>query len=153
MKVDGRLRHSELPARTRHPIIISSHHGLARLIAEDSHVKLHHAGIEHTLGVVRQDFYLPQGRSTIRRALRQCIKFLMQHAMPQPPNMANLPTKRLQGLVRVFTNVRLDCFGPFHVVIGRKTVKRYAYSSPASQPPRLLSSDRGKNKKYFIPSH
>ena len=70
MKVDGRLRHAELPDRTRHPIIISFHHRLARLIAEDRHVKLHHTRIEHTLGVVRQDFYLPQGRSTIRRALR-----------------------------------------------------------------------------------
>jgi transposase InsO family protein len=45
--------------------------------------------------------------------------------MPQPPRMANLPKERLQGFVRVFTNVGLDCFGPFHVVIGRKTVKRY----------------------------
>ncbi|KAI9549120.1 hypothetical protein GHT06_007526 [Daphnia sinensis] len=125
MKVDGRLRHAELPARTRHPIIISSHHHLTRLIVEDRHVRLHHAGIEHTLSVVRQDFYLPQGRSTIRRALRQCIKCRIQHAMPQPPRMANLPKERLQGFVRVFTNAGLDCFGPFHVVIGRKTVKRY----------------------------
>jgi hypothetical protein len=65
---------------------------------------LHHAGIEHTLSVVRQDFYLPQGRSTIRRALRQYIKCRMQHAMPQPPRMANLSKERLQGFVRVFTN-------------------------------------------------
>jgi hypothetical protein len=61
MKVDGRLRHAELPARTRHPIIISSHHRLTMLIVEDRHAKLHHAGIEHILSVIRQDFYLPPG--------------------------------------------------------------------------------------------
>ena len=39
--------------------------------------------------------------------------------------MASLPKERLQGFVRPFTNVGLDCFGPFKVVIGRKSVKRW----------------------------
>ena len=39
--------------------------------------------------------------------------------------MANLPRERLEAFIRVFTNVGLDCFGPFNVVIGRRSSKRY----------------------------
>lgn len=39
--------------------------------------------------------------------------------------MASLPKERLQAFTRVFTNIGLDCFGPFQVVVCRRTVKRY----------------------------
>jgi transposase InsO family protein len=125
LKVDGRLQHAELPARTRHPIIIAADHHLSKLIIEDCHFKVHHSGVEHTLSVVRQNFYLLQGRRAIRRILGKCIKCRTLHALPQAPRMASLPKERLQAFARAFTNVGLDCFGPFQVVICRRTVKRY----------------------------
>nr|CAH0105425.1 unnamed protein product [Daphnia galeata] len=72
LKVDGRLEHAQLPARTRHPIIIAADHPLTKLIINDHHVKIHHAGVEHTLSVVREQFYLLQGRRAIRRTLAKC---------------------------------------------------------------------------------
>jgi hypothetical protein len=45
--------------------------------------------------------------------------------LPQAPKLAGLPKECLQAFLRVFTNFCLDCFGPFHVVIGRRSVKRY----------------------------
>ena len=125
MRVDGRLEHAELPARTRHPIIIAPDHPLTRLIVEDAHLKVHHSGVEHTLSIVRQKFYLPQGRRAIRRTLAKCVKCRILHGISRAPIMANLPKERLEAFVRVFTNVGLDCFGPFQVVIGRRSVKRY----------------------------
>ena len=45
--------------------------------------------------------------------------------MPQPPFMAPLPKRRLEAFCPPFTNVGLDFFGPFYVVIGRRREKRY----------------------------
>lgn len=45
--------------------------------------------------------------------------------MPQAPILAGLPKECLQAFLRVFPNFGLGCFGPFHVVIGRRSVKRY----------------------------
>jgi hypothetical protein len=123
LKVDGRLGHAMLPARTCNPIIIAPDHPLTRLIISDRHLQLLHSGVEHTLSVVREQFYLPQGRRAIRRTLAQCTKCKMLRAMPQAPRMASLPKERLVPFLRVFTNVGLDCFGPFQVVIGRRSVK------------------------------
>ncbi|XP_045023683.1 uncharacterized protein LOC123468090 [Daphnia magna] len=125
MKVDGRLEHAELPARTRHPTIIAPNHPMTRLIIEDCHQKVRHSGVEHTLSILREQYYLPQGRRAIRRALRKCVKCKLLRSLPQAPKMASLPKERLQAFLRVFTNVGLDCFGPFQVVIGRRSVKRY----------------------------
>jgi hypothetical protein len=48
LKVDGRLEHDQLPVRTRHSIIIAADNPLTKLIINDRHVKIHHAGVEHT---------------------------------------------------------------------------------------------------------
>ncbi|XP_032785664.2 uncharacterized protein LOC116923312 [Daphnia magna] len=125
LEVDGRLGHAVMPARTRNPIIIAPDHPLTRLIISDRHLQLLHSGVEHTLSVVREQFYLPQGRRAIRRTLAQRTKCKMLRAMPQAPRMASLPKERLVPSLRVFTNVGLDCFGPFQVVIGRRSVKRW----------------------------
>jgi hypothetical protein len=125
LKVNGRLEHAELPARTRHPVIIAPDHPLTKLIIEDCHRQVHHSGVEHTLSFVREQFFLPQGRRAIRETLANCVKCKILHSLPKAQRMANLPKERLQGFLRVFTNIGLDCFGPFNVVILRRSVKRY----------------------------
>jgi hypothetical protein len=42
------LEHDQLPVRTRHSIIIAADNPLTKLIINDRHVKIHHAGVEHT---------------------------------------------------------------------------------------------------------
>ena len=117
LKVDGRLEHAELPARTRHPVIIAPDHPLTKLIIEDCHRQVHNSGVEHTLSIVREQFFLPQGRRAIRRTLANCVECKILHSLPKAQRMANLHKERLQGFLRVFTNVGLDCFGPFNVVM------------------------------------
>ncbi len=113
LKVDGRLSHAVLPARTCNPIIIAPDLPLTRLIVSDRHLQLLHSGVEYTLSVVREQFYLPQERRAIRRTLAQCTKCKLLRAMSQAPRMASLPKKRLVSFLRVFTNVGLDCLDPF----------------------------------------
>lgn len=125
MKVDGRLKHAELPEHSRHPIILAADHRLTSLIIADAHDEINHAGVEHTLSVVRRKYYLTQGRRAVRKTLARCVKCRRRCAQPRPPIMANLPKERLLPFVRPFSTSGLDFFGPFNTVIGRRTEKRY----------------------------
>jgi hypothetical protein len=50
----------------------------------------------------------------------------MQRAKPAPPMMAPLPKPRVEPFKPAFTNIGLDFFGPFVVIIGRRREKRWA---------------------------
>lgn len=100
MKLDGRLEHAELPACTRKLIIMALDHPLTKLIIEDCHQIVWHSGVEHILSILRKQYYLPRGRRAILRNQRRAF-------------------------LRVFTNVGLDFFGPFQVVVGRRSFKIY----------------------------
>ena len=89
MKVDGRLEHAELPARTRHPIIIAPDHPLTKLIIEDCHQKVQHSGVEQTSNILREQYYLPQGRRTIRLILRK----VQTLTLPTPSTENGKPAK------------------------------------------------------------
>lgn len=87
---------------------------------------VNHAGVEHTLSVVKRKYYLTQGRLAVRKTLACCVevKCRRRSAQPRPPIMANLPKERLLPF-RPFSNSFLDFFGPFKAVIGRRKEKRY----------------------------
>lgn len=125
MKVDGRLKHAKLPQHARQPVILPSDHRLTSLIIADAHNEINHAGVEHTLSIVRRKYYLTKGRRSIRKTLARCVKCRRRCAQPQPPIMASLPKERLLPFVRPFSTSGLDFFGPFNTVIGRRTEKRY----------------------------
>jgi hypothetical protein len=124
MKVDGRLKHAKLPQHARQPVIIPSDHRLTSLIIADAHNEINHAGVEHTLSIVRRKYFLTKGRRSVRKTLARCVKCRRRRAQPQPPIMASLPKEKLP-FVRPFSTSGLDFFGPFNTVIGRRTENRY----------------------------
>ncbi len=62
LKVDGRLKHAKLPKHARQPVILPSDHYLTSLIVADAHNEINHAGVEHTLSIVRRKYYFTKGR-------------------------------------------------------------------------------------------
>jgi hypothetical protein len=67
LRVGGRIHKAELPEEEKHPIILSSDHPAVELFVQDIHRREMHAGVEHTLSVVRQRFWLIKGSATIRK--------------------------------------------------------------------------------------
>jgi hypothetical protein len=68
LRVGGRIHKAELPEEEKHPIILPSDHPAIELFAQDIHRREMHAGVEHTLSVVRQRFWLIKGRATIAKS-------------------------------------------------------------------------------------
>ncbi|CAB4022309.1 Hypothetical predicted protein, partial [Paramuricea clavata] len=65
LPVGGRIHKAELPEEEKHPIILPSDHPAVELFVQDIHRREMHAGVEHTLSVVRHRFWLIKGRATI----------------------------------------------------------------------------------------
>ena len=108
----------------KHPIILPRHHDVTRLIVTSFHRKVLHSGAEHTLNELRQEYWIPKARSTIKWYIQRCAVCKKRRSRPQAPLMGDLPEARFDSQ-HAFSSVGLDFFGPLHVRVGRKTERRY----------------------------
>ncbi|CAM1307174.1 Uncharacterised protein r2_g1709 [Pycnogonum litorale] len=125
MKVGGRLSNARLNASSKNPIILPKDHSVTNSIIEWYHRMYGHVGREHVLSLIRQKFWILHARSAIRKVLSKCVQCRKLNASPNRQIMANLPPDRLEYGNAPFTNVGVDCFGPFLVTVKRSKVKRY----------------------------
>jgi hypothetical protein len=126
IRVGGRLENTYEPYDARHPVVLDSDHCLTNWLVMEAHCNTAHAGVERTLAEVRSKYWPLKGRRAIRRIVKKCVNCKMQRAKPAPPMMASLPKSRVEPFKPAFTNIGLDFFGPFVVVIGRRREKRWA---------------------------
>ena len=124
LRAGGRLSNAPVPEATRHPAILSNNGEVTRLIIHDAHQRVLHAGIDHTLSELRQQYWMPKARSTVRRMLHGCAFCRNRRARPVQPKMADLPRHRFDT-TRPFFCVGLDFVGPLQVRRFRKTEKRW----------------------------
>ena len=124
IRVGGRLTKAPIPYEAKHQALLSPGHPLSRLLAQDIHERHFHVGREHTLALVRQQFWILRGKSFVRRIINECL-LSKRRAKPTVPVMASLPRERLALCKPPFTNTGVDYFGPISVKRGRVTEKRW----------------------------
>ena len=124
MRVGGRLHASQLPLTTKHPAILPRHHDVTRLLVVSFHRQVLHSGADHTLNELRQAYWIPKARSTIKSYLQSCAVCKKRRCRPQPPLMGELPESRFDSR-HAFSSVGMDFFGPVQVRVGRKIERRY----------------------------
>ena len=123
MSVGGRISEADEDI-SKHPYILSYKHPLVEKLVRYYHEKAH-VGTEWTLALIRKKFWITKARIVIKRVLKDCVTCRKLFRKPMVQRMAELPKERLEAFQSPFTNVGLDCFGPFFVKMGRATVKRY----------------------------
>ena len=124
--VGGRLCHAGVPNRAKSPIILPKDHRVSTLICQESHDDCH-VGTEWVLSQLRRRFWIIKARSIPKKIRRNCIVCKRLYAKPSVQRMADLPPERLDPCHPPFTIVGVDVyvFGPFSVVQGCSSVKRY----------------------------
>ncbi|XP_033637433.1 uncharacterized protein LOC117298338 [Asterias rubens] len=126
IRVGGRLRRAEiLSDAVKYPIVLDPQHHITKLIIRDYDEKLLHYGPERILAELRRKFWILRGREAIRRHQHQCFECRKWRAKPEVPKMGDLPPSRLRLFKPAFYSTGVDCFGPMHVKIGRRSEKRW----------------------------
>ena len=98
---------------------------LTNLFVLQVHTENYHSGISHTLAMLRDSYWVIQGKITVHAALKSCQickKFTVK--CYEIPSFGPLPTSRTQVL-HPFSHISLDYCGPFKVQEGNQKVKIY----------------------------
>ena len=125
IRVGGRLHSAPIDADAKHPVILPKGHPLVILLVRYYHRECGHSGIEHTLALARQKFWIVNARATVRSILNNCMSCRRRQAPVAKQKMASLPQDRVTPTYPPFTFTGVDLFGPYEVRRGRSTVKRY----------------------------
>ncbi|KFD71501.1 hypothetical protein M514_13579 [Trichuris suis] len=125
MRVGGRIRRADVDFSTKHPVVLPGESSLAHRIVWQRHLDLMHAGTERVLADLRAEFWITGGRRLVRRVLGKCLHCRKLSAVPKQIMMSDLPSERLDFHAPAFTNVGIDFFGPFEVIVKRSREKRY----------------------------
>jgi len=124
IRVGGRLHNAPIKNDAKHPAILPKKHHVTDLIITYYHRASGHSGVEYTLSLIRQNYWIIGARSSVRNIVNKCFNCRRRQASLQQ-KMASLPEDRITPSKPAFTYVGVDCFGPFTVRRGRTTAKRY----------------------------
>ncbi|XP_071123445.1 uncharacterized protein [Mytilus edulis] len=111
----GRLGAAQLSEGAKTPILLPKKNKVTELLIESMHRKNFHVGVSQTLSAMRQTYWIPQGRSEVKRVLRKCTICKRCEGGPyKMPLMPPLPKKRVNESAP-FTYTGVDYFGPIFV--------------------------------------
>ena len=92
----------------------------SKLVIERSHRRVLHYGVAQTLSELRKEYWVIQGRSAVRKIVRECLTCIRWEGAPfRTPDFAPLPEFVVTTGDKIsFAFVGLDYFGPMLVKTG-----------------------------------
>lgn len=97
LRCHGRMIRENLPESSIFPKLLPKNHAFTSLLINSFHEKLMHAGVSHTLSAIRREFWIPQGRTTVRNVLLNCRRCRRHQGGPyKMPKMAPYPPSRIE---------------------------------------------------------
>jgi len=116
-----------LPYSECHPIILADHR-IVQLLIANAHKAALHGGIQLTLRILRQRYWIISARSQIKWYIRSCITYERHRAVTADQLMGELPEHRVTPSA-LFTYIGVDYAGPIlltlRVARGQKPMKHY----------------------------
>ena len=123
IRCHGRMIHAELSEDAANSKLLPKDHHFTRLVIQDVHEKLYHAGVSHTLAQLRKQYWIPQGRATVKKVLRHFLICRKYEGGPfRLPAMAPWPRERVSKATP-FTYTGLDYLGPLYIKEKAETSK------------------------------
>jgi transposase InsO family protein len=111
LKCRGRIHNAPLDELTKFPYLLPAKHPFTNLVVNDAHSRLLHAGASSTITFLRQKYWIPSIRQTVKTILRKCTRCMKvigrPYSAPDPPP---LPKSRVSD-VNPFTYTGVDFSG------------------------------------------
>lgn len=74
LRVGGRIKHASIMHDNKHPALLPKDHHITHLIVKNEHTRNWHAGVQATLYMIRQKYWIISGRITVRRIIYQYLR-------------------------------------------------------------------------------
>jgi hypothetical protein len=128
LRVGGRLQQSDLPYQTMHQIILPHNYHLTKLIVLHEHIRLHHAGPQLLIASLRNNYWIPKIKNTVRMVIHQCLTCYRLKVQASQQLVGQLPSSRVRPS-RAFETAGVDYAGPVMIKQGsprsKSTIKGY----------------------------
>lgn len=113
IRVGGRLQHSTLTYKERHPVILAKRGHLSLLLVRDAHSRTLHGGPQLTRSVLTRRYWIVHANSLIRAVIHACTK-CVRFRGSTAQQMGQLPVDRVQA-ARPFRSAGVDYAGPINL--------------------------------------
>ena len=111
----GRLTTINRDDEEVNPIYLPKKNNFTNLVIKEHHEQLFHAGTSHTLSFIRRTYWIPHGRTEVRKIIYRCgICKKYQGGPFKMPKMAPWPSIKITRSAP-FTYTGLDYLGPLYV--------------------------------------
>ncbi|XP_061728903.1 uncharacterized protein LOC133533851 [Cydia pomonella] len=125
LRCDGRLTNSDLSFNAKHPILLPKECEFTEKLIKETHEKNLHVGVPHTLSLIRQKYWIPQGRTRVQKTLSKCPRCVKHGGGPyELPKTPALPVERVKYTTS-FAYTGVDYFGPMIVRTENGLKKRW----------------------------
>lgn len=114
LRVGGRIRHAQLPYKTKHQLILPDKSPVIRSLLVATHRENMHVGVSSVITILRQQFWLLNAKSTVRKVIRNCVHCFRLSPTTIDQQMGDLPSYRVNE-EPVFAQVGVDYAGPIFV--------------------------------------
>ncbi|CAG2228174.1 unnamed protein product [Mytilus edulis] len=141
----GRTEHADVFENAKRPILLPKKEAFTKLLIYSYHRNLLHVGVAQTLSQIRQKYWIPQGRSTVRHVLRtygNCIRY--KGGPYKMPLIPPLPQKKVTAS-SPYTYTAIDYFKAASNVVQQEW-KKVLYDSDIQN----YVSNKGINWKFIV---
>ncbi|XP_031356633.1 uncharacterized protein LOC116180668 [Photinus pyralis] len=118
----------------RCPVVLSPEHKMVKRLIRQRHEDLYHAGVQTTINVIREEYWVLSARRAVRTVIKSCVKCQRYNATKVEVNTPPLPLNRVRDAA-IFEVVGVDLAGPLYLQEGQKARGR----------PSCIYSDQGTN--------
>ena len=95
LRVGGHLRRAQISEEAKHPSILPKAHHVVTLLVNHYHDVSGHSGVEHTLSLIRERYWIINGRSTVKNTIGRCYSCRKRQSPVSQQKMADLPHDRV----------------------------------------------------------
>ena len=117
LQCHGRLHNAALTQGARSPKLLPTKEHYTHLVIDECHYKTMHSEVSQTLAQTRQEYWVPQGRSQVKKILNDCR--ICPHAEGGSFQMLKIPPRPKERVAQSFPfeYTGLDYMGPLYVKV------------------------------------
>ncbi|GIY24383.1 reverse transcriptase [Caerostris darwini] len=129
LRAGGRIRRSNLPFKSKHPILLPGSHKISAMIIQEAHIANLHAGQLTLLAhILKQSYWIVGAKRLTRKIVNKCVVCCRYYSKPVKQLLGDLSKARVE-FSRAFTNCGCDFTGSIDIKLakrrGKKSTKAY----------------------------